>query len=46
MTVQFTFICPNCKGKVYGVVSDTRIIEGDNECYSCHTPWEKVITRT
>ena len=43
MTVQFTFFCPNCKGKAYGVVSDALVIEGDDACYDCNSEWEKVI---
>jgi hypothetical protein len=45
VTVQFTFFCPQCKGKAYGVVSDALVIEDDDECYDCNTPWEKVITK-
>ena len=44
MTVQFTFFCPNCKGKAYGVVSDSLVIDGDDNCYDCNSEWEKVIT--
>lgn len=43
MTVQFTFFCPNCKCKAYGVVSDQLTIDGDDTCYDCNSDWEKVI---
>ena len=41
--IEFSFFCPSCKDKVYGVAVERDSMDLDLKCYSCNTDWEKVI---
>ena len=41
--VEYVLVCYICNKRVYGVGESRDSLSHDNECYSCNTPWEKLI---